>query len=248
MTTHSPSSTSAKTTSEKARKPYIASLDTPGVQIKTIDYETETRLEAENLASFSDHQPRNRFGLRLFLTGFVGLISLSFGLWLNSMIEGLFSQTPLLGWIGLALSACIVLGLIIFIIREWLAISRLHHVDELREKARFLFDKTASEKTPSIEGFLKPLIKLYRSSPETAHGRQKLKAAQNQILDGPDAIVLSERDLLKPLDDAAMTIIMASVKRLIACHNVMNSDDMLSIIGLARILITIMNPLLWNTR
>jgi hypothetical protein len=34
----------------------------------------------------------------------------------------------------------------------------------------------------------------------------------------------------------------------IACHHVMNSDDMLSIIGLARILITIMNPLLWNTR
>ena len=54
---------------------------------------------------------------------------------------------------------------------------------------------------------------LYQQRPDTAQGRAKMDALHGEIIDGPDLIILAERDLIGPLDSKARTLVMNSAKR-----------------------------------
>jgi putative membrane protein len=208
----------AENSSPSGRKPRYAPAGSAQVKIKTMAESESNQGESldspDTAASLPPSRPR--LGLRLFMTGFVGLLSLSFGLWLNSTIEGLFAQTPVLGWVGVVLSGCVVVGLLLFLVREGLALRSLHKVETLQKQARALHDPLMSDDTPSASAFVKELIDLYRDRPDMAHSRHSMKALSDAIMDDQDVILLCERDMMQPLDKRAQKLIAASVKKVSA--------------------------------
>ena len=57
------------------------------------------------------------------------------------------------------------------------------------------------------------LVALYRNRPETARARAQVEEATRAIIDGRDLIDVTERALLRPLDDKAQGEIAAAAKR-----------------------------------
>ncbi len=153
---------------------------------------------------------RWRFSLGSILwTGLGGLVSLAFGLWATSLIEGLFAKAESLGLIGLAFGILFGIGLIGLIAREAFAVSRQTKIAEMHvafAAARAADDRNGARK------LVAKLIALYRDRPETARARAQVQEAAQAIIDGRDLIDVAERALLRPLDDRAQAEIAKAAK------------------------------------
>ena len=153
---------------------------------------------------------RRRFSLSgLLWLGFAGLVSLAFGLWTTSLIEGLFARAESLGLIGLVFGALFLMGLVGLIAREFLAVGRQTKIAEMHvafAKARAADDRNGARK------LVGQLVAHYRDRPETAHARAQVEDAARAIIDGRDLIDVAERALLRPLDEKAQGEIAAAAK------------------------------------
>ncbi len=154
---------------------------------------------------------RWRFSLGgVLAAGFGGLVSLAFGLWTTSLIEGLFARAELLGFLGLAFGALFLVGLIGLAARELIAVSRQTRIAEMHlefARARAADDRDAARK------LVGRLVALYRGRPETARARSEVEEAARSIIDGRDLIDIAERALLRPLDLKAQAEIAAAARR-----------------------------------
>ena len=74
-------------------------------------------------------------------------------------------------------------------------------------KARAADDRAAARR------LVGQLVALYRNRPETARARAQVEEATRAIIDGRDLIDVTERALLRPLDDKAQGEIAAAAKR-----------------------------------
>jgi putative membrane protein len=154
---------------------------------------------------------RRRFSLAgLFWSGFAGLVSLAFGLWTMSLIEGLFARAESLGLIGFVFLVLFFVGLVGLIARELLAVGRQTKIAEMHvafAAARAADDRDAARR------LVGQLVAVYRDRPETARARAQVEDAARAIIDGRDLIDVAERALLRPLDDKAQGEIAAAAKR-----------------------------------
>jgi putative membrane protein len=154
---------------------------------------------------------RSRFTLGgLVWTGLGGLISLALGLWATNLIEGLFARAESLGIIGVLFGLVFLVGLIGLTAREILAVARQTRIAEMHvalAKARADDDRVAARR------LVGQLVALYRNRPETARARAQVEEATRAIVDGRDLIDVTERALLRPLDDKAQGEIAAAAKR-----------------------------------
>ena len=124
-----------------------------------------------------------------------GLVSLAFGLWTTSLIEGLFARAESLGLIGLVFGVLFLVGLVELIAREALALARQTKIAEMHvafAEARAADDREAARQ------LIARLVALYRDRPETAHARAEVEDAARAIIDGRDLIDIAERALLRP--------------------------------------------------
>ena len=179
----------------------------PVAQPAPID-EAELKVEA---AQKSGLIARSRLTLGgLVWTGLGGLISLGLGLWATNLIEGLFAKAELLGIIGVVFGLVFLIGLIGLTAREILAVARQTRIAEMHvafAKARAADDRAAARR------LVGQLVALYRNRPETARARAQVEEAMRAIIDGRDLIDVTERALLRPLDDKAQGEIAAAAKR-----------------------------------
>lgn len=154
---------------------------------------------------------RSRLGLAGMLwSGLAGLLSLAFGLWATSLIEGLFARAELLGVIGLVFGFLFLAGLVGLIVRELVAVGRQTRIAEMHvgfAKARADDDREAARR------LVARLVALYGRRPETARARAHVEDAMRAIIDGRDLIDVGERALLRPLDEKAQGEIAAAAKR-----------------------------------
>lgn len=150
-----------------------------------------------------------KFGKWLMI-GLSGLVSLTIGLAVDSLIRDLFARTDWLGWLGVALATLAALGLLGLALREVAGLMRLGKIDKLRER---LSEAAENGNASAATSGLKELLALYRDRPETAQGRKALAGHMREVIDGRDLIKLAERDLLGPLDLEARRIVMNSAKR-----------------------------------
>jgi len=74
-------------------------------------------------------------------------------------------------------------------------------------------DATLRDDAKAARGVVRELISLYSGRPDTAHGRAALERHASEIIDGRDLIGLGEHELLRNLDAAARTLVLASAKR-----------------------------------
>jgi putative membrane protein len=170
--------------------------------------EAELEIEA---AQKSGLIARSRLTLAgLAWTGLGGLISLGIGLWATDLIEGLFARAESLGIIGVVFGLVFLVGLIGLTAREILAVARQTRIAEMHvalAKARAADDRAAARR------LVGQLVALYRNRPETARARAQVEETTRAIIDGRDLIDVTERALLRPLDDKAQGEIAAAAKR-----------------------------------
>ena len=139
-----------------------------------------------------------------------GLVTLTLGLWFDSLIEGLYARAPALGWIGLALSGLVLLALLVLGSREVRAVFRQKRIATLHAAiaaARISDDREAARRLMS------ELTGLYDGRPETARARQNVLDLTREIVDGRDLIDIAERTLLHPLDERVRREIAGAAKR-----------------------------------
>ena len=170
----------------------------------------EAELEVE-AAQKSGLIARSRLTLAgLAWSGLGGLVSLALGLWATSLIEGLFARAELLGIIGVLFGLVFLVGLIGVAAREIIAVGRQTRIAEMHvafAKARAEDDRAAARR------LVNQLVTLYGSRAETARARAQVEEATRAIIDGRDLIDVTERALLRPLDDKAQGEIAAAAKR-----------------------------------
>ncbi|NVK33116.1 MAG: TIGR01620 family protein [Rhodobacteraceae bacterium] len=142
--------------------------------------------------------------------GIGGLVSLAFGLAIDSLIQDLFARQTWLGWVAVGLTVIAVTSLVGLIIKEYVGILRIAKMEHLREA---LTKAAADNDAKAARQNLDKLVALYSSVPETARGRQRLGEHMNEVIDGRDLIVLAERDLMRTLDRQAQQVVLASAKR-----------------------------------
>lgn len=147
---------------------------------------------------------------RVFVAALGGLLSLALGLWVDGLVRELFARNDWLGWVALALVALAGVAVLAVIAREVSGTLSLARIDRLRadmERA------AAADDEPAARRLAVELAALYATRAETARGRSALEAHMAEVVEGRDLLVLAERELLKPLDLAARTLILDSAKR-----------------------------------
>jgi putative membrane protein len=146
----------------------------------------------------------------IFWSAAGGLVTLSFGLWLNHLVDDLFARAPALGAAGLILACAAGLALLVLAGREVAGVVRQRRIAELHiglAKARETDDFKDARR------LVQELSALYAARAETALARDQLRDLAQDIVDGRDLIDIAERTLVHPLDLEVRQEIASAARR-----------------------------------
>ena len=157
---------------------------------------------AEPPAPESDPTRGGRWSLwgRLFWSALGGFIALALANWAYGFVLDLMAKSPALGYLALALALLAALSLLALAGREVAALVRLGSAARMRAQAEAAF---ASGDDRDARAFLSSIAAFYRRDPATARARAALEAHSREIIDGPNLVLLAERELLKEKDEQA---------------------------------------------
>jgi len=202
---------------EKKRAPAVIKADDPNLLIEAIapqdDPEPLVAPEEAPVPASIPHSAALKRGVKwggILLSAFSGLIALAAGLWLNDLILGLLAREDWLGWLALGLLSLAALSGTMIILAEIWALMRLRHLGRLKEDAKSAVNHGRKEKAEAVSAALK---RLYGTRPDLAWGRSRLAEHEHDIMDARELLVLTERELVSPLDIQTHEIIAASAKR-----------------------------------
>ncbi len=142
--------------------------------------------------------------------GLGGLISLTVGLWIDSLIEALFARAESLGAIASAFAILLVVGALGLLIREFVAVARQRRIAELHAS---LARARADDDRDAARALVARLAALYLHRPETARARAEVEEARRAVVDGRDLVDVAERALLLPIDRKVQAEIAAAARR-----------------------------------
>ncbi|ALN73126.1 YcjF family protein [Aureimonas sp. AU20] len=184
--------------------------DLARVQIEPDEALEEAALEALD-APAATARRRSGFSFgKLFLGALGAIVSLAFGLALDAFIRDLFTRADWLGWVALGLTAAALLGLFGVVGREIRGLLRLNVVERERRDGMEAFRTDDERKARAV---VSRLVSILSERPDTASGRERMRATADDVIDGRDLIGLAERELLLPLDAKARALVLASSKR-----------------------------------
>ena len=118
-----------------------------------------------------------------------------------------------LGQLALGLLALVAVILLFVLLREFVAFTRLGKIDALR---REVSEATTDGGLPAATRVAKRLDGFYASREELRWPRQTLAEHQTDVLDGPDLIDLTERQLMAPLDQLAILEVQTAARNVAA--------------------------------
>lgn len=147
---------------------------------------------------------------RLLLGALGGLVTLALGLWVDRLVRDLFDRADWLGYLAVALAALAVLAVVAIVVREVAGMLRLARIDRLRAEMTLA---AATDDEKACRRLARDLADLYAARPETARGRAALAGHLREVVEGRDLLILAEREILGPLDDAARILVLDSAKR-----------------------------------
>jgi putative membrane protein len=146
----------------------------------------------------------------LLWIGLSGLVSLGLGLWIDGLIEALFTRARSLGAVAVAFAALLVVGALGLLAREFVALARQRRIAELHAALALARAEDDREAARALTG---KLVALYVRRPETAQARAEVDAARRAVVDGRDLIDVAERALLRPIDRKVQGEIAAAARR-----------------------------------
>lgn len=148
--------------------------------------------------------PFGRFAFWVFASLFA--LILSAAAW--NFVMGLFRANTVLGWIAFGL-VILAFGIaVILALREASAYLRMARLDRLRARAEL-----ARHNLPDARAVVADLIKLYASRPDSAWGLSRLRERQGDVFDADALLDLAEREVLAPLDRAALAEVEAAARQ-----------------------------------
>lgn len=146
----------------------------------------------------------------IFLSAAGVLVSLAIGLWTDRLIRDLFARADWLGWLAAGTAAIAAAALLVILLRELLALSRLTSVEKLRNRAADAVARNDPKLARTVVGELTTLVS---DKPETAAGRRALAELEGDVIDGDDLVGIAETEILAPLDAQAKILILDAAKR-----------------------------------
>lgn len=196
---------------QPVRKP-VAVRDLSVLMSEKVDiFEQEAFDASDQLTPPPASLRKRRFTLRsVFFTALGLLVSFAIGIWVEDLVTAMFNRADWLGWLAFAVSMIGLAALIALVIREGLALRRLSAVQELRDDAAVAIQQNDAVKARKITD---RLLEITASLPQTARGRATLEALRSDIIDGRDLILITEREILHPLDREARILILNASKR-----------------------------------
>jgi putative membrane protein len=207
--------------SAKGRKPATFTLQDPDVRLENPPPDD---LLSATLRDSSDQfgvpavipptpaRPRRwwmRWGT-LFWSAASGLVALGLGLAVTRLIEDLFAHSQSLGYFAATLAGLAGLALLAIIFRELAGLARLASVDTARDNAVRAIESDDRSQGQTV---VSELLSLTRKMPNLARGRARLEGHRGDIIDGRDLVLLTERELMAPLDQEARRLIGNAAKR-----------------------------------
>ena len=133
----------------------------------------------------------------LLWTGLGGLVSLGLGLWVDGIVEGLWTKARGLGWLGLAFAALFLAGALGLVLREVLALGASAASPSCTRSWRRRMPATTA---PGPAPPSRRLIALYEIGPKPPRPARRSPRRWSEIIDGRDLVEIAERALVKPLD------------------------------------------------
>jgi len=134
-------------------------------------------------------------------------MAVSVALW--DFVNGLLARNPVLGQIAMVLLVVLGLVLVVALLRELAAFARLSKIDSLRIEVKAALN--GENRAQALE-VVQRVQKLYAGREELRWARQNLAERTGDLLDGPDLVDLAERQLMAPLDQAAMVEIRGAAR------------------------------------
>jgi putative membrane protein len=166
---------------------------------------------AAGVSAIKAARPRRgwRWGA-LFLSAIGGLISLAVGVWVADFVAALLMREGWLGYAAMALALVALFAALMLTLREALGFLRLARVAAIRAEADAALQaadkRLASAASSGVE-------RLFSDREELAWGRSRLREHRREVLDARELLILTEREMLQPLDRGARALIAASVRR-----------------------------------
>lgn len=198
-----------------ARAPEVFTLDPSADAAKTRPRVTivETPDAFEAGAQAPPDTPRGgrgRFWSRLFWSALAGFALLVLTTAVTDFILDQISRVPALGYLALALAGLAALALVVLAGREVAALMRLGSAAKLRGAAEAAH---AAGDMASARRFAAQIEAFYARDAQTARGRAALAGHRAEIIDGPNLILLAERELLRDKDGQARSAIAQAASR-----------------------------------
>ena len=202
---------------EDIRKPQVFRLDddrlVPSAPGPLAEPETAA-LEAERAVATSPAvamlKPRGIRWSSILFAALSGLASLALTIWITNFVTDLFSRGGWLGYLALALALIAALAAFMIAARELLGFFRLGRVAAIRLKAEAALaeadKKAALSVTTGIE-------RLFADREELRWGARRLADHRGDVLSASELLILTEREMLTPLDRRAKAIIGLAVRR-----------------------------------
>lgn len=135
---------------------------------------------------------------RIFMTALTSFFLLMISLWFWDFATGLFARNQLLGQVALGLLAIILVVLLIYILRELWAMSRLRRVDHLREG---IHEARISGNLKDAQKHTKEIVSYYKRNPLVDD--DKWHETHGDILDCEALLEFTEVQIMGPLDQEA---------------------------------------------
>jgi putative membrane protein len=195
-------------------KPFLLEVEDeadPAAAPSVPDTEPEANLEARAVMAAARVASARPSGLWRFALWAFGAL---FTFWLSvsayDFVTALLAQSPILGWIAVALVTLATLAALGLAFREWAAFARLARLDGFRQQSA---QALAAGDTAQARRVITNLTRLYAARPDTAWGRARLTEQQSEIMDADALLMLAETTLLSPLDARARAEIEAASAR-----------------------------------
>ncbi len=122
----------------------------------------------------------------------------------------LAARKPWLGRVALGLIGVLALGLMVFLLREGLALLRLRKAAALRARAEALL---LAPEAGAARAFARDLAAFYRHDTAATAGRAEVARTLEEVHDAPTFLAVAERALLVPKDAAARALIARAAER-----------------------------------
>ena len=161
---------------------------------------------------FAPSQPRQRgFGWgAIFGVSIATIFALWLGLAAAQTVEGLFTQSPFLGWLALGITGVAGMAAIAIIIGEILGLLRLRRIEHIQLSAAHAINQ---DDEASAARTVTNLKKLYAGRADSRWNLQNLETHAADIIDPRDRVRLAEHYLVDPFDEMAHRIIVKRAKR-----------------------------------